>query len=276
MRIVTVIQARMSSTRLPGKVLLPLAGEPSLTRMVERVRRAAQVDDIVVATTPAVEDDPIVACCEAIGVRYHRGHPTDCLKRHVDAVADLAADAVVKIPSDCPMIDPHVIDRVLSTFRARADAVDYVSNLHPGSWPDGNDVEVMHQRVLCEAAAQATEPFDREHTTPFIWSRPERYRLHNVCWHTGLDYSRSHRWVVDWRVDYELVAACFGALYPKYGPEFGVQHVLTFLAGRPGLSEINASHRDYDYRSTRPGAPVDPAPSPQVHQGVTKPSRLST
>lgn len=251
MRIVTVIQARMASTRLPRKVLLPLAGEPLLARMVERVRRANEVDAIVVATTTAPDDDGIVALCDRIGVSCFRGHPTDCLQRHVDAVAGFAPDAVVKIPSDCPMIDPRVIDQVLGVFRTEAARVDYVGNLHPGSWPDGNDVEVMHHRVLLEAAAEATDDFDREHTTPFVWSRPERYSLRNVTWDSGRDYSRSHRWVVDWQVDYELVSACFDALYPTHGSDFRVEDVLAFLDGRPELAAKNAAHRDYDYRLTR-------------------------
>lgn len=252
MRIVIVIQARMASSRLPGKVMLPVTGAPLLQRMLERVRRNRSADEVVVATTRAPEDEAIVDLCQKLRVPVVRGHTTDCLQRHLDAARALAADAVVKIPSDCPMIDPAVIDRVLGTFRAQAGAVDYVGNLNPGTWPDGNDVEVLTRAALERAGREADSPFDREHTTPYVWSNPARFRLRNVRWETGRDYARSHRWVVDWRADYDFVCACFDALYPAFGPGFAVQDVLDLLARRPALGAINAAHRDYDYRLTRP------------------------
>ena len=254
MRIVIVIQARMASTRLPGKVMLPLLGEPLLARMIERVRLSEQSDELVVATTPEAEDDVIVDLCRRLQTAYFRGHPEDCLKRHLDAGRRFRADAVTKIPSDCPMIDPAVIDRVLGEYRRLAAGVDYVSDLHPGTWPDGNDVEVMGIDVLERAAAESRSPFDREHTTPYVWSNPARFRLHNVRWHTGQDLSRSHRWVVDWVEDYRLVVECFGALYPRFGPAFHVEDVLSLYRTRPELAAINAQHRHYDYRLTRPVA----------------------
>jgi spore coat polysaccharide biosynthesis protein SpsF len=109
------------------------------------------------------------------------------LARHLAAGRAFGADAVAKIPSDCPLIDPTVVDRVLGRYKALAGAADFVTNLHPPSWPDGNDVEVMSMRVLEQAAAEAKAPFEREHTTPFIWERPDRFRIANVSWGGGRD-----------------------------------------------------------------------------------------
>jgi spore coat polysaccharide biosynthesis protein SpsF len=151
MRTVVVIQARVGSTRLPGKVMMPLAGRPLLFRMIERVLAARTPSDVVVATTADRGDDAIVEIAEAAGVSCVRGHPTDLLDRHYAAGLASRADVVVKIPSDCPLIDPGVIDRVIGYYETRADSADFVSNLHPATYPDGNDVEVVPIGVL-EAA----------------------------------------------------------------------------------------------------------------------------
>src|SRR5262249_44815148 len=149
MRLVVVIQARTGSTRLPGKILLSAAGAPLLTRMVERVRAAASLEaaEIIVATTTDAADDPVAHLGAQIGVRVFRGHPTDLLDRHVSAARAMGADVVAKIPSDCPLIDPAAIDRVVEAFR-KTPGLDYVSNLHPATWPDGHDVEIMTLAAL--------------------------------------------------------------------------------------------------------------------------------
>ncbi len=172
MNIVVVVQARTSSTRLPGKVLLPLAGRPLLERMLERVRAARTPFTLVVATTTNPGDQPIRDLCAGKNIICYCGHPTDLLDRHYRAARSLVPDAVVKIPSDCPLIDPAVIDRVLGFYVARHDEYDFVSNLHPPSWPDGNDVEVMSLAALEAAWKEARTPVEREHTTPFIWDPP--------------------------------------------------------------------------------------------------------
>jgi len=177
MTTVVVVQARTGSTRLPGKVMMPLAGRPLLERMIERVRAASTPFELVVATTTETADDAVRALCRDADVACYSGHPTDLLDRHYRAALPFAPDAVVKIPSDCPLIDPAVIDRVLGAYGERAGGVDYASNLHPATYPDGNDVEVVAAGVLEEAWREAALPFEREHTTPFIWERPSRYRI---------------------------------------------------------------------------------------------------
>jgi spore coat polysaccharide biosynthesis protein SpsF len=251
MKIAVVIQARLASSRLPGKVLLPLGGKPMLERMLERVRSASLAKYVVVATTTRAVDEPIVSLCERIGVDYVRGDEEDCLSRHLLAATHSDADAIAKIPSDCPLIDPQAIDTVLAAWHAAEGGYDYLGNLRPASWPDGNDVEVVSLAALRTAGREATLSFDREHTTPYLWSQPERFRLGNVTWNTGLDYSRTRRWVVDWPEDYALVCAIFERLARSHGPCFGVQPILRLLEREPSLLTLNAARLGYDYMALR-------------------------
>jgi len=251
MRLVVVIQARCASTRLPGKALAPICGQPLLARMLARVQLAREPDAIVVATTTDSGDDPIEALCNQLGVAVYRGHPLDCLDRHLRAGLLHNADAVVKIPSDCPLIAPEVIDRVLARFRGARPRYDYVSNLNPPSWPDGNDVEVIDLKALQAADAATDDPFEREHTTPFIVDHPERFRIDNVMRDDAEDLSQRYRWVVDWPEDLRAIRLVFEALLPSHGPGFGVDAILELYRRRPELEAINAARRGYHYRQTR-------------------------
>ncbi len=234
-----VIQARMGSTRLPGKVLLDLAGAPLIVRMVERVARMRTSARTVVAITTESQDDGLVEVCRAAGIEVFRGHPLDLLDRHYQAALEYDADVVAKVPSDCPLIDPAVIDRVFQRF-ALGDC-DYASNLHPATYPDGNDVEVMTRAVLEIAWREAALPMEREHTTPFIWERPGGFRIVNVPWETGRDYSMSHRWTIDYPEDYEFIRRVYEALYPV-NPAFGLDDILALLDREPELAGINADY----------------------------------
>lgn len=242
MRIVVVVQARTASTRLPGKVLMPLANRPLLHRMLERVLAASTPSAVVVATTLEPSDDVIETLAKKAGVGCFRGHSTDLLDRHFWAGLVFGADVVVKIPSDCPLIDPAVIDRVIGHYAAHADDADLVSNLHPGTYPDGNDVEVVPLGVLETAWLEATETHEREHTTPFIRERGDRFRIHHVAWETGLDYSSSHRWTIDYVEDYRFLAAVYDALWTEARPIFSLQDVLSLIEARPDIAALNACH----------------------------------
>lgn len=236
MKTLVVVQARTGSSRLPGKVLMPLGGAPLLARMLERVIAATTRFDVLLATTTDASDDAVVAIGRRAGVGVFRGHPTDLLDRHVMAARAARADWVVKIPSDCPLIDPRVIDRVLA---ARAADVDFVSNLHPATYPDGNDVEAMTMDALEIAHREATRPLEREHTTPFLWERPDRFRLRNVAWETGLDYSMSHRFTIDYPEDYAFIQAVYDALYVPGRAPFSLDAILDLLQKRPDVFALN-------------------------------------
>ncbi len=234
-RALTVVQARTGSTRLPGKVLRPILGRPVLSLMMERIHRSAHVGTVVVATTEEPADDPLVELAEAEGWHWFRGDTDDVLDRHFQAATHFGADFVVKIPSDCPLIDSQIIDTILET--ALEGDADFVSNLHPPTWPDGNDVEVMTMEALTAAWEEADRPLEREHTTPFIWERPDRFTIRNVAW--ARDLSMSHRWVLDYPEDLEFITAVYEALYPGKA-EFGTEDVLALLEARPGLHDLNA------------------------------------
>lgn len=242
MKTLVVIQARTGSSRLPGKILMPLAGAPLLARMVERVRAAKTPFEIVIATTTDAADDAVQSLASTIGAPCFRGHPTDLLDRHVQAARVANADVVVKIPSDCPLIDPAVIDRVLGVWNAKRGEVDFVSNLHPATYPDGNDVEVMSMAALEVAWHEAKKPHEREHTTPFLWDQPERFRLANVEWETGRDLSMSHRFTIDYIEDYRFIAAVYDALYTKERPIFGLGDIVSLLDARPDIQRLNAAY----------------------------------
>jgi spore coat polysaccharide biosynthesis protein SpsF len=218
---------------------MPLAGAPLLERMVERVRAATTVSDVVVATTRDSADDAIVELCRRTNTPFFRGHPTDLLDRHHASALAAGADAVVKIPSDCPLIDPAVVDRVIGTFLAAPGRYDFVSNLHPGTWPDGNDVEIFGIDALDVAHREALRPHEREHTTPFLWDHPERFRIGNVTWNTGLDLSMTHRFTIDYAEDYEFIRTVYAALWTAACPVFSLDDILTFLETRPEVRRIN-------------------------------------
>jgi spore coat polysaccharide biosynthesis protein SpsF len=242
MRLAVVVQARTGSTRLPGKVLMPVAGEPLLARMIERVRAARTAFELVVATTTEPADDPVVEICRRVGARVFRGHPTDLLERHVIAARDVGADAVAKVPSDCPLIDPAAIDRVLGAFGRSEGTADYASNLHPASWPDGHDIEVMTMQALETAHREAQKPHEREHTTPFLWDQPERFHCVNVTWETGQDLSMSHRMTIDYPEDYAFVAAVYDSLWCESRPVFPLEEILALLERRPDVFALNAKY----------------------------------
>ena len=248
MKIVTVIQARTSSGRLPYKVLLPLCGEPLLVRMVERVKRAKLAGTIVVATSTLPEDHIIEEICINRGFNCYRGNLNDLLDRHYQVALEYEADFLVKIPSDCPLIDPDVIDQVISYFLQNYPTFDFVSNLHPATYPDGNDVEIFTFKALKTAWENADRNFEREHTTPYIWEHPSKFKIGNYAWPTGLDYSTTYRWTIDYDEDYMLLCEVYNSLFPE-NPAFGLEDIMNFLNKHPeivGINKCYAGHYWYD------------------------------
>ncbi|MBN2093373.1 acylneuraminate cytidylyltransferase [candidate division KSB1 bacterium] len=241
LKIVTVVQTRTGSTRLPNKVMLPIIGKPLFVRMVERIQAAKLVGTVVVATTTEKQDDIIEETCHQENLPCFRGHPCDLLDRHYRAGVTYSADVLVKIPSDSPLIDPEIIDIIISTFLENPDAYDYVSNVYPATFPNGCEVEVMSMKALYYVWQTARNDFEREHTTPFFWKNKTLFRIKNVEWKTGLNYSWSHRWTVDYEEDYDFVKLIYEKLYEKY-PLFRLDQILALLARHPEISAINEQY----------------------------------
>lgn len=233
---VAIVQARMTSTRLPGKVLKPVLGRPLLSYQLERMRRAARIDQIVIATTVNATDDAIALFCSQEGVAVTRGSEEDVLSRYVDTARQFNAGTVVRVTSDCPLMDPALLDEVLGRFHDSKPRCDYLSNMMEPSFPYGLAVEVMTSRALYEAGDEARDPQEKEHVTPFIYWRPARFRLQSFA--TAPDLS-AHRWTVDTPEDFDLVSRIIGALYPQ-DPQFGWRDVLALLAQHPDWVKINA------------------------------------
>jgi spore coat polysaccharide biosynthesis protein SpsF len=238
MNIIAVVQARTGSTRLPGKILKLVCGKTLFELQMERMQRASTLTDIIVATTLNSKDDKIVDICLANDYRFHRGSYLDLLDRHYKAIKDENVDAIVKIPSDCPLIDPEIIDKVVSFYIQNHQEYDYVSNLHPPTYPDGNDVEVISFNALETAWKSAEMEYEREHTTPYIWDNPELFRIGNVNWETGLNYSESHRFTLDFAEDYLFIKSVFEELYPV-NPFFNLSDILNLLEQKPRIKKIN-------------------------------------
>jgi spore coat polysaccharide biosynthesis protein SpsF len=228
----------MGSTRLPGKIMLPLAEKPLILRMYERVAKSNYVGKIIVAITKEPEDDGLLKICKQNNIETYRGNTLDLLDRHYQAAKKYQAEVVLKIPSDCPLIDPQIIDKVILYYINNKDKYDFVSNLHPPSYPDGNDVEIMSFKTIENAWINAKKDFEREHTTPYIWENPDKFRIGNVVWDTRLDYSMTHRFTIDYKEDYEFIKRVYDELYEKNN-KFSLNDILELLEKKPEIKKIN-------------------------------------
>ena len=238
LNIVTIIQARTGSGRLPGKVMLEAAGKPLLLLMIERVQRSKLAGNIVIATTCEPDDDIIVDLCKNNNINCFRGSTNDLLERHYKAALYYSADVVLKIPSDCPLIDPEIIDKVIEYYLKNRNSLDYVSNLHPATYPDGNDVEVFSFNALYKAYKNAYKEYEREHTTPFIWNNPGIFKTGNVKWETGKNFSKTHRFVLDYSEDYYVIKEILDLLYFT-NKAFSLNDILDLLNVYPSIGDIN-------------------------------------
>lgn len=194
MKTIAIIQARMGSSRLPGKVLEDLAGEPVLTRVVNRVGRARTLDSVVIATTENKSDDVIVDLCKTKDWPFFRGSEDDVLDRYYQAALAFGADVIVRITSDCPLIESDIIDKVVSELMSHYGDVEYVNNGLKRSYPRGLDVEAMSFTALKTAWEEDPNPAWREHVTPYIWNNPEKFRIRVVVNETDYSYMR---WTLD-------------------------------------------------------------------------------
>lgn len=231
--IIAILQARMGSTRLPGKVLKNLLEAPMLVRQIERIRASREITRVIVATSEADEDDAVFQCCEDNNIACFRGELDDVLARFYFAAALHDADHVVRLTGDCPLIDPAIIDQVIQLHINGGN--DYTSNIHPATFPDGLDVEVFTWECLQKAYDAAHAKHEREHVTPYMYRHDTRNKIGNLSYANDLS---AYRWTVDEAVDFELIQEIFKALYQP-GLIFHMNDVLTLFKSNPDLQKIN-------------------------------------
>ena len=233
MKVVAIVQARMSSSRLPGKVLLPLAGKPVLAHVIERLQSCNSLDGLVLATSIKSEDGAIQQWCSANRVDCFRGSLNDVLDRYYQAATHYKADAIVRITADCPLIDPMIVDEVVEGFLAgNFDAYSLA-----GEFPDGLDCQVFSYSAIERAWSEAKLPSEREHVGPYIEkTHPELFNIGSLEKFSGLSH---HRWTLDEARDYEFLQAVFARLC-KEGSLFRTSEILALLEREPDLLQINS------------------------------------
>jgi len=232
--ILALLQARMSSRRLPGKVLAPVLDEPMIVHQIRRIRRATKIDRLVVATSDQPSDDHLAQVCEQSRAMLFRGSLDDVLDRCYQAALPHRPDHIVRLTADCPLIDPAIIDEVCACHLA--GGYDYTSNVQQRSFPDGLDVEICRFGALEQAWRQARTPPEREHVTLYL--RSGDFRIGHLVGQPNLSH---HRWTVDYDDDLDLVRRIYGALYPR-NPNFTMSDVLRFLNDHPYLGVHGPRH----------------------------------
>ena len=227
MTTLAIVQARMSSTRYPGKVLAPLAGQPMILRQLERIQRAETLDGIVVATSIDASDDELAQLIKVNGFNVVRGDLDDVLARFIKVIDQYQPETVVRLTADCPLISPKVIDQVVARFD-QGDC-DYVSNTMTPTYPDGLDVEVVKTSVLQEVAKTSIDKAEREHVTLGVYRNPDKYRIANFAGKVDLSHLR---WTVDTPEDYAFIKEIYDELYPE-NPNFDIDDVISYLQDHP-------------------------------------------
>lgn len=240
MKTVVIVQARMTSSRLPGKILLPVLGKPLLEHQIERLRRFRLADEIVIATTINADDQPIIDLCDRLGVAYFRGSEQDVLSRYYGAAVEHNADTVVRITSDCPVIDHELSDEVIQYYLDRHKDIEYVRTRN---YPRGLDTEVFSFGALQRCYKEAVAQPDREHVTPYIYRNPQLFNFHYFDSYEDLS---SYRWTVDTPEDYQLLKNIIEALYSRK-VDFNYKDILALLAEFPEWVSINAHVRQKQY-----------------------------
>jgi spore coat polysaccharide biosynthesis protein SpsF len=245
--VIAIIQARMGSSRLPGKVLHDIGGEPMLSRVVVRARRAQTVGQVVVATTDDLGDDPVAEFCQSRGFPCFRGDPLDVLDRYYQAARLFGAKTIVRLTGDCPLIDPGEIDRTVRAFFAAN--VDFAANRLPPPWkrttPIGMDTEVITFKALERAWQEADARYAREHVMPYLYEEPGRFKILLVDHDLDLG---GVRLTVDTEADLMLIRQIYANF--GFGDEFTLEDVLALLDARPELQQINASVAHKSFKDT--------------------------
>lgn len=233
LKVVGIIQARMGSTRLPGKVLLDLGGDTVLSRVVHRLAQSRLIAGIVVATTVLGVDDAIGLECQRIRVSCFRGSEQDVLDRYYQTARLHNAKVIVRITADCPLIDPEIVDRTIELFYE--ENADYATNDVPQTFPRGLDTEVFSMSSLTQAWEEARQPYQREHVTPYFYEHPEIFRIASLL---GEIDSTLYRWTLDTEDDLKLLRAVYDRFQNR--DTFGYAEVLALMQREPDLMDLNS------------------------------------
>jgi len=232
MKTKAIIQARCGSTRLPGKVLLKVLDKTILEYVIERVKKAKNIENIIVATTVKKKDLQIVNLAKRLGITVYRGSENDVLDRYYQAARLFKVKHIVRITADCPLIDPQIIDDVINYYFE--SGADYC-NSSIKSFPDGVDVEIFSSNALNDAWQNAKLLSEREHVTPYITKHADRFKL--ASFENKIDLS-GKRWTLDRKEDFEFIRVVLESLYPG-NPDFGINNILEFLKRNPHIEDIN-------------------------------------
>lgn len=236
-RVVVSVEARMGSTRLPGKVLADINGVPALTRLYRRLSLCKEVDNIVLATTVSPADDQLISWANKHGVAYFRGSEEDVLSRVVKAQQSMGADIVVEVTGDCTLLDPGLLDMGVLTYFA--NDCDVVANVRVPGYPQGADIQVFSLSLLEKVEAEILDPAIREHVSLYFYEHPEMYRIMHLLppprWNQP-----ELRLQLDYDEDLQFIREVYRKLEPQYGDNFGLEEVLSLLRENPAIAKINA------------------------------------
>lgn len=243
-----ILQARMSSSRLPGKVMMPINGEPMIYRQIERIRQATVIDELIVATSTDPSDDPLVEFLKAKNIEVYRGSLDDVLSRFLEIETQTKPTAIIRLTGDCPLVMPELINEMVEHFYE--SNVDYLSNTLEPTFPDGLDVEVVRASIFSKLTAYELSDAEREHVTLGIYSRPSVFTLENFC---GIEDLSRKRWTVDYLEDLVFVGQVFSAFKGREST-FSFEDVIQLLRNDPDLgSAISADRRNEQLGGTDVG-----------------------
>ncbi len=246
MRIVATIEARMASSRLPGKVLMPLAGRPVLTHIVERLRSVPAIAEVIIATTVNPADEAIARLAQHIGVPVFRGSEEDVLGRVLGAARSVRGEILVEITGDCPLVDPDITASAIEYFlegRKQNPPLQYAANVLEPGYPLGLAVQVFPVALLAEVDQLTRDPADREHVSYYIYRVPGRYRTGHLQCQPWLHHP-DWRWTLDYPEDYEFLKRVYSELFPV-NPRFGAREVVDLLQKKPEIADINRGMRQH-------------------------------
>ena len=244
-KISCIVQARVNSKRLPGKILMPVFGKSLLQHLLERLKRLKTIDDLIVATTKHKLDDQTAKIAKLINVKIYRGDEHNVLKRYYDCAKINRSSVIIRVTADCPLIDIKYINELLKIFLK--NDYDYLSNLDLNYLPDGFHCEIFNFRSLEKAQKLAKSKFDREHVTSFLWSNPKIFSIHHYCGKKLKNHSKDIRLTLDYHEDYILIKEVFEKLYKK-NKFFSLVEITAFLKKNKSFLKINEKYHKLQWK----------------------------